>query len=204
MQRKITCHCGNIVEYSFPERIDISQSPEFISQILENTFLQITCGSCGEVLKPDLPMIFNNVDTPLGELCIEYIPELERTSYLIGNLDTSCERIVIGYPELREKFMIFNHKMDDRAVEILKFFLLEKAESQDNVTILLQDIDREQLSFYLYGLKEGEVGLSRVPLSLYEKVNSTYDERVKNDEVYRQISQPPYISINKISLEEEA
>lgn len=204
MKRRITCHCGNTVEYNFPGRIDISKKPNIAEEILENTFLRVTCDKCGADLKPDFSMIFENVPSPMGKICIHYLPEIERTLFLAGKIDTSCERIVIGYPELREKFLIFREDLDDRAIEILKFLLLEKAESSGDLTILLQEADGETLAFYLYGLKEGEVGVSRIPLSLYEKVISTYDERARVDEVYRQISDTPYVSINKISLEEEA
>jgi len=203
MKRKITCHCGNIVDYSFPEKIDVFKKPALVDGILENTFLQVACDSCGAELKPDFSMIFEQVTGPSGKICIHYLPEVERTLFLAGKIDTPCERIVIGYPELREKLLMFRESLDDRAVEILKFLLLEKAQSRENLTILLQEKKDAYLTFHLYGLKEGEVGISRVPLSLYEKVISTYDERVKTDEVYGQITKAPYVSINKISLEEE-
>lgn len=204
MKRRITCHCGNTVEYSFPGKIDASRKPEVVEEILENTFLRLSCEKCGAELKPDFSMLFENVDSPIGKIRIHYLPEIERTLFLAGKIDTSCERIVIGYPELREKFLIFRENLDDRGIEIMKFLLLEKAAVSGDLTILLQEFDGVSFTFYLYGLKEREVGISRIPLSLYEKVISTYDERVRTDEVYRQVSEAPYVSINKISLEEEA
>jgi predicted nucleic-acid-binding Zn-ribbon protein len=204
MKRSITCHCGNKVEYSFPDTYDVSREPGIVEDILENTFLTVTCESCGAELKPDFTMIFEQVKSPFGKICIHYLPELDRTRFLAGKIDTSCERIVIGYPELREKFLIFREGLDDRAVEILKFFLLEKADSSEDLTILLQEKGTETLGFYLFGLKAGEVGLSRIPLSLYERVISTYDERAQSEEVYRELSKAPYVSINKITLEDEA
>ena len=201
MQRETLCYCGHTVSHDFPERLDLSKERGAVDEILDGTFLQITCDACGEVLKPDFPILLEKVPYPAGTLSIEYFPEPERVRYLSGKLSSQADRVVIGYPELREKIFIFKSLLDDRAVEILKFLLLEKADTADPLTILLEDCTDEQLSFYIYGLKEKEVGVTTLPMDIYQKVLETLDERMQN-EVYAQITDPPYVSINKISLEE--
>lgn len=201
MQRETLCYCGNTVTHDFPEKIDVSRERDTIDAILDGSFLQISCDKCGEILKPDFPILLENVPSPLGPISMDYFPEPERVRYLSGKLRSSSDRVVIGYPELREKIFIFKSLLDDRVVEILKFLLWEKAETTESLTILLEECTDEQLSFYIYGLKEKEVGVTSMPMDIYQKVFDTLQDRMQND-VYAQITEAPYISINKISLEE--
>jgi CpXC motif protein len=200
MQRETLCYCGNTVTHDYPEKLDVSESGT-IDSILEGTFLEVTCDSCGATLKPDFPVLLEQVPSPFGYITVEYFPEPERVRYLSGKIKSRADRVVIGYPELREKIMIFHGQLDDRAVEILKFLLMEKADTTDTLSILLEQIGDQELSFYIYGLKEKEVGVTGIPSTLYQRVFESLDERMK-DEVFAQITQPPYISINKITLEE--
>lgn len=202
MKHELVCYCGKTVEYDTPERIDVAQEPETVDKIIDGSFMTLVCDSCGAELKPEVSVLFEAVSTPFGRLSIEYMPELDRTKYYAGKRESSADRLAIGFPELREKFLIFSHEMDDRAVEILKFLLREKAENSENLKILLGEIRENEIHFYLYGLKEEEVGISKVPISLYQKVVASLDERLQS-EVYAQICEPPYVSINKILIEED-
>ena len=201
MQRETLCYCGHTVKHDFPERIDLSKEPDAIEEILDGTFLQISCDACGQILKPDFPLLLEHVPSPTGSLSVEYFPEPDRVRVMAGKVSSQADRVVIGYPELREKIFIFKSLLDDRVVEILKFLLLEKAGTEASLTILLEECTDEQLSFYIYGLKEQEVGLTNLSMEIYQKVLARLDEGMQN-EAYVQITEPPYVSINKISLEE--
>ncbi len=201
MKRETLCYCGNTVTHDFPEKIDLSQSRDAIEAILDGSFLQISCDKCGEILKPDFPILLEQVPSPLGPLSMDYFPEPDRIRFLSGKLSSLSDRVVIGYPELREKILIFKSLLDDRVVEILKFLLWEKAETTEPLTIFMEECTDEQLSFYIYGLKEKEVGLTSLPMDIYQKVLDTLQDRMQHEE-YAKITEAPYISINKISLEE--
>lgn len=206
MKRDIVCHCGNTIQQDLPETIDVQQDPHVIQQILEGSFMQVTCDSCGETLKPDFPVHFINLELSGEKLEMDYLPELERTQFFRKKVDTSAGRVVIGYPELREKMLAYAHGLDDRALEILKFLLVEKALDKDlnehsfnDITIILNNIENQQLEFYLYGLKDEEVATPRISMDLYNKVLESLPERLES-ELYSEIVKPPYVSINKIAL----
>ncbi len=209
MKRDIVCHCGNTFQQELPDSIDLSKDPQVSQRILEGTFMQVTCDSCGETIKPDFPVHFSNFEIAGKLVDLDYIPELERTQYFRNKIETKAQRIAIGYPELREKFLASSKKLDDRALEILKFLLIEKALDKDlsehsfnDISIILNSLEDEQLSFYVYGLKDDEIGVPRISMELYNKVLNSLPERMQ-DELYSEIVTPPYVSINKISIEAE-
>jgi hypothetical protein len=200
MKRELTCHCGETVEADFPEEVDISSMPETIEEILNGSFLSVTCGSCGELLKPEFS---THIYDSGGRLNLYYLPELERTRYLAGKVETDADRVAIGFPELREKILMFSRGLDDRAVEILKFMLLEKIEDPDQADITLVELsERDELVFHIEGIKEDEVGVSKVPMDLYNKIWNSLDERLQ-EEPFSSIAEGQYVSIHKISIEDE-
>lgn len=209
MKRDIVCHCGNAIQQDLPDTIDIKADPHVIQRILEGSFMEVTCDTCGEKLKPDFPVHFKNLNIAGENLDLDYLPELERTQFFRGKIETSAQRVAIGYPELREKVLVSSNGLDDRALEILKFLLVEKALDKDlenhgfnDITVILNSVENNQLVFYLYGLKDEEVAVPRLNIELYNKVLESLPERLDN-ELYREIVKPPYVSISKISLEAE-
>ena len=209
MKRDIVCHCGNTMQRDLPDTIDLSEEPQFIQQILEGAFMQVTCDSCGKILKPEFPVHFLNLKIADRLLDLDYIPELERNQYFRDKIKTTAQRVVIGYPELREKVLVSAHSLDDRALEVLKFLLLENAldhnlsdHSFSDLSIILNTVEEDTLTFYIYGLKETEVAVPQVSLQLYYKVVDGLSARL-DTEVYAEIVKPPYVSINKISIEAE-
>src|SRR6056297_1493644 len=209
MKRDIVCHCGNTMHQDFPEYIDLSKEPQIGPQILEGTFMQVTCDSCGETIKPDLPVHFSNLKLAGGLLDIDYIPELDRTQFFRNKITSSAGRVAIGYPELREKILASENDLDNRALEVLKVLLLEKALEKDlsthtfsELSIVLHSVQDNQLLFYLYGLKDNEIAVPHISMDIYNKVRANLAERLKN-EPYAEIVTPPYVSINKISIEAE-
>ncbi|MCF7914086.1 MAG: CpXC domain-containing protein [Spirochaetaceae bacterium] len=209
MKRDIVCHCGNTMQRDLPDTIDLSEEPQFIQQILEGAFMQVTCDSCGKILKPEFPVHFLNIKIADQLLDLDYLPELERSRYFRDKIETSAQRVAIGYPELREKMLVSAQGLDDRALEVLKFLLLENALDHDlsdhsfsDLSIILNAVEEDKLTFYIYGLKETEVAVPRVSLELYHKVVAGLSDRL-DTELYAEIVSPPYVSINKFSIEAE-
>ena len=87
-----------------------------------------------------------------------------------------------------------------RIIEIIKFRLLEKSENK-NIQIYFNSRENDQLVFYIHGLKEDQLGVSRIPFSLYQKLESEIDNLLKEDEI-RLFTDGAYVSINRISLED--
>ncbi|HUZ16870.1 MAG TPA: CpXC domain-containing protein [Spirochaetia bacterium] len=199
---KITCFCESELEIEVPESVDLSEDDALEERILSGAFLSFRCGQCGKILKPELPLSVRDSSRGM-ELFL--VPELERGAYFMGKTsyavsDAVHGRIVIGYPELVEKLKIARSGLDDRVVELIKYLLGQKTDGSDTIQILFHEGDAERLTFHILGLKEGEVGVSKVPRSFYERMEGELEAR-SADEPYRSIVEPPYVSINKMIIE---
>ncbi len=203
--RKIPCYCDNLVEIEVPEEADLSSDPGLADRIIEGRFLSATCPKCGKILKPEFPV--RVVDSAKGwELFL--VPELDRGPFLLGKSgyslrDPARGRAVIGYPELAEKLAILRSGLDDRVVELIKFYLSEKAGDAPDLEIYFKERSEGRLVFHLLGLKAEEVGISRLPEELYEKMARELPARMA-EEPFSELLRPPYVSYKKAADEERS
>ncbi len=193
--KQIPCMCETVVEAEFPEEYDMGNDPSVEPSIFEGTFMSVKCPDCGKILKPEFPVrIF---DKSRG-IDLFMVPELERTAYLRNKITyPQANRVVIGYPELVEKLLLYKEQLDDRIVESIKYLLLTKAESEEDILIYFHARENADLIFHIHGLKADEVGVSKIPHSLYEKVLKEMDSK-KNEYPFNKIITPPYVSVNKL------
>lgn len=197
-KRKITCYCENELEIEVPETLDLAANPEKEREILEGTFLAFRCDRCGKVLKPEFPI---RVIDESRNLELYMLPELDRGAFARGKAaytlhDKSHGRVVIGYPELVEKIKANRDSLDDRVLEVIKFYLLEKAGADDSVRAYYYAHGDEAVEFHIYGLREEEVGVSKVPLRVYEQIASEIETK-SNEEPFDSMLEPPYVSVQK-------
>jgi hypothetical protein len=201
MKRQLVCFCEHRFEADIPVSIDLSKEPEFEEQIIRGEFLDVRCPKCGKVLKPEFPVFIND---PAAENSIFFIPELDRGSFFRGALSYSlrdANRVAIGYEELAEKFLIKRSNLDDRVVEIVKYYLLSKImedfKGEGEVKLLFSKIEGDSVLFNALGLREGEVGVLKVPQATVTKIEGQLEEK-KTQEPFSEILKAPYISINNL------
>ncbi len=195
--QEITCFCEHTFSVEIPETINLHDQPEIKTEILNGTFMTYTCPKCGNVLKPEFPvhLIDNEKNIDLF-----FIPERERNSFMMGKNSYSARTIVIGFPELQEKFKIYDAGLDERAVELIKVYFLERAETSEGIHIYFGKKENDQLSFYIEGLKDAETAVTHVSFQIYAAFKHEIDTRTY-DKALEEIITPPYISIEKIRFE---
>ena len=194
---KIPCHCGNEIESDLKTELNLETEPEIYTKIIEGSFMTFTCPKCGNEIKTEISV---RLIDKKNDIDISFIPDLERNNYLGGQIKTDAKRVVIGYKELVEKIVIFGAKLDDRIIEIIKFRLLEKADS-DNVKIYLNSINGDELEFYIHGLKPEQVGVSHIPVTVYNKIASELDALLENDDI-KLFTTGAYVSVGRIYMED--
>ena len=202
-KKRLTCFCEHTFEVDFPEQFSIDKTPETLEQILDGSFMSFTCPNCGKVLKPEFSFLLTDTT---GDIEIAFIPEEQRAAYMNGKESfPETKRVVIGYKELVEKIKIMKNNLDDRVIEIIKFYLLQKAEQEiEHPDILFNGFDPKDpnsLIFHIHDLQSDQLGVIPIPFSFYEKNLSSLPEKV-NDEQFQDILTPPYISIKKIDIGE--
>ncbi len=193
--KTINCFCGASFEEDIKDKIDTDKDPIQISRILDGSFMSFTCPKCGKTLRPEFPLILygNNID-------LEFIPEIDRNRFLTGRKKTTSMQVVIGMGELKEKFLIRKYNYDDRIIELIKLYLLKKADNDLDITIMFSGKESSRIIFHIYGLKEGEMGISKLPESIYNNIENNLEDKLKDPGIAEFLSLP-YRSVNTISTE---
>jgi hypothetical protein len=118
---------------------------------------------------------------------------------------------VIGYPELADRLAVVRDGLEPVVVETLKYFLHLKAEEANPdreiiISYQCRETDPElppgDLEFHLYGLKEGEVAVMKVPRQLYEKTAADYKRHPKT-ELFSSLRVGSYLSVKNMMRGEE-
>ena len=203
--REVSCNCGHSFEAELPDSVDIDKEPDRWQEILSGDFMAVKCPNCGQPLKPDLPF---RLTCRRLDLDFFYIPEQDRRGALSGDLSYSlsdAREFVIGYPELVEKLTIAESELDPRAIEVLKYYLLKPAldtsDEDREIRIRFKESVQDKLVFYIEGIKQNEIGVSRIPIDTYNRVVQTVDAFLEK-EPFSTLLSPPYVSVNKIYSED--
>ena len=196
---EITCMCDTTFEADLPDSIDLSKDPGLEKAIMDGCFLSFACPKCGSTIKPDVALLVTKPDIDLD---VFMVPEKERNRFLLGLTEyEGYKRVVIGFAELVEILTIHNADLDDRAVELLKYYLLAKSGAGTNPTITFVGLENRHLLFRIAGLQADEVGIARIPREVYEK--SLLELPMKEtEEPYSVFLSYPYVSISKVEIEE--
>jgi hypothetical protein len=200
--RHIACFCETTFDAELPSRADMSEDPEIEQLILDGSFMSVTCPGCGRRLSPEYPFRLTGV-RGVGEIFL--VPEADRRAYLRGKLEYetgSPGRIVVGFPELVEKVLIASLGLDDRVIEMMKYYLLtgskpEGTGAQDaDVGILYRGREAGRHVFNIIGMKAGEVGVARLAEELYARIAANVDVRVQEDP-FPDFCTPPWVSLRR-------
>ncbi len=199
--RTIRCNCGNEIETDLPDRFDTREDPELLDKIERGDFLNLRCDRCESLLKLEIPVRIVGEDIGMD---IFYYPETEREQFLAGKGDfpDTADRIVFGYPELVEKTVIFRNGLNDRIIELIKYFFLRKKGNDQEISIYLDEAGETSLIFRIHGLKKDEVGMTAVDREFYRTVENDFDSILAKEPV-EDIVDPPYVSVKKVILEVE-
>jgi hypothetical protein len=202
MKQKIPCPCDNTFSVDVPEEIDLDQDPKYLDEILDGSFMNFTCPSCGKKHKPEFPV---TLQWPGRNLRFEILPELERGEFYRRKKDPPGTETLIGYPEMAERLAVIRDDLEPAAVEALKYYLLAKAEESypdQEIGIWYQNKGPEHIEFHLHGIREGEVAVSRVPLSTYGRTLEDYKKHPRG-EIYRALRCRSYLSVQNMLRPEE-
>ncbi len=201
--RSITCICENSFEADLPEEIDLDAEPERIDQILDRSFFAISCPSCGTKLEPELRVRFLSKRRSID---LVVIPELERVSLYRGKIALpKASTVLVGYHELRERFRMVADDLDPESMEILKYFLLLKAEEtspDSEISVLYSSSEKGELIFHIRGIKEGETAVVRISRDMYDSAVSG-KARTMRTEPFDRIFAGSYRSVKALEAEED-
>jgi hypothetical protein len=198
---RIACFCETTFDADLPDAADLGADVGVQEQILSGEFMAVSCPACGKRLTPEYPFHLTGV-AGVGDIFM--VPEADRGALIRGALEYavgSPGRVAVGFPELAEKVLLFSRGLDDRVIEIMKYYLLTGAagpeqESGREVTLLYRGEEEGKHLFHISGMKEGEVGIARLAGGIYTKIAADVENRVA-EEPFKEFCAPPWVSLRK-------
>ena len=202
MKQKLDCLCGNNFFIDYEEEIDLDQAPDYINQILNGTFMNFICSTCGKKHKPEYRI---SILWKSKNLILEVLPELERGEFYRAKKErTSSKKVsvetIIGYPEMADRIAVIKDNLEPMAVEALKYYLLAKAEENypdREINAWYCNNGQDGIEFHLDGIKQGEVAVMRVPRHVYDKTTEDYRKHPKN-ELFASMRVRSYLSVQNL------
>lgn len=125
--KKVCCpHCAEEVPTGMWSSIHAESSPELRTQILEETLFDWRCPACGYEAQLVYPCLYHDKER---RFLLYIAPGCEDSAQQVDveaefpQLKSLRKRIVITPASLKEKILIFEADLDDRAVELVKLAL---------------------------------------------------------------------------------
>jgi len=177
--------CETSFEADLPEEIDLDAEPGRIDEILSGTFFQVSCPNCGTVLKPELPVRLLSRKRGMD---IQVLPELERLPFHLGEVRVpKGAELLIGYAELYERARMVTDGLEPAAIEIIKYYLLLKAEERApesaELSVAYAGLQEGtgKLLFHIGGMKEGEIAVLPIGRDYYERILKEASSTMKKE-----------------------
>jgi hypothetical protein len=215
MKRKIPCLCERFFEVEVPEEINLDTDPAYLDEIKNGSFFSFSCPACGKKHKPEFPL---SILWPSRKLRFEVLPELDRGGFYrrkknAGQKKAGACETIIGYPEMADRLSVIQDGFEPAPIEAIKYYLHLKAEEQypdEEIEIWYFGFSRggdalgieSFLEFHIHGIKENEVAVMKVPLSLYEKTLQDYRSSPKKG-IFSILRVQTYLSV-KNTMRSEA
>ena len=131
-------HCGCEYEYDFPQLIIKQEDPEYANMILNDELFYIKCPDCGYMQWVDVDVAYADIEknaaifycNKQSELAVAQSDIEETLSEYNDDGEDVFIRIVSTQNELREKVLLLENGLDDRVVEVLKLYALDKVRNE--------------------------------------------------------------------------
>ena len=200
----------------YEKTIDLDARPAVTEEIKKGAFLSFTCPSCRSKVNIELETEFVWKSKKTTLLFVPEKKRMECLAFCAGAVRIDAENNkkikteflkkgqtpVIGYPELADRIAVLDSGLDPEIIEAVKFFLLDNGKDikGKRIQILFEKLDGEMIEFHVHGLREKEVAVMRVPLSLYQSVEADRKAK-KQKEVFQALWLGPYLSYKNIHAE---
>ena len=214
--QKITCKCDCSFDVEYEKTIDLDVQTAVKEKIKNGSFLSFVCPSCGSKVNIELETEFVWKSKKTTLLFVPEKKRMECLAFCAGAVRIDAENNkkikteflkkgqtpVIGYPELADRIAVLDADLDPEIVEAVKFFLLDNGKNikGKHIQILFEKLVGDTIEFHLHGLREKEVAVMRVPLSLYRSVETDH-KKGKQKEVFKALWPGPYLSYKNIHAE---
>ena len=215
--------CGTAVDFEAVYSVNADRRPDLRAAILDGTFQEQACPSCGEAFRLDPE--FNLLDTQRGQWIaaaplnsLRHWKDLEDRAKALFERAYGAEasegaqaigrklqtRVTFVWPALAEKLLAIDHELDDLTIELCKAWIMRSVDSPIGAEseLRLLSVDDTQLGFGWLLAADGALGPTmKVERSLYEQIDA--DEDGGWEELRAEIGAGYFVDINRLMIEPE-
>ena len=193
-ETQVTCpHCGNEVSITHWQTVNATLHPALRRRVLNGSIIRHHCPTCNQGFGVKGPLLYHDVKRRFMVWLDFEVPGAPPPTWRTDTLETSAAalkdyqfRLVSEWDELVEKINIFENGWDDRILETLKLFVIERVfpfgsqdfnESTARLTRLVDD--GSEWGAFNFEITKGDtvVGEGTVPTDLYDKLAAGQEER---------------------------
>lgn len=180
--------CGKEKDFIVWQSLNTDLNPEAKEQLLNGTLFGFKCADCGYESNVTYPMLYHDISNCLMIYFVkeDEIEEIKKMFEPDSEFGYAMEgykcRIVTDQNSLREKAIIFENKLDDRVVEIVKliyFSNLRQTQPDAKVEVAYFMVDNGEYQIHFLG----ETPLTAVVNpNLYEQIARDFASKIESAE----------------------
>lgn len=141
--------CGQITAFTIHQTINVTHEPEYRDKVLDMSLFQFQCQYCGySAIVHYCPLYHDMTGQYMLQVSVD--ENAARNNNLAEFLpDYACQgyrlRTVVGYDELTEKIRIFDAKLDDYVIEVIKSAIVKQ--NPETSSVYFMSLSDNQLLF---------------------------------------------------------
>ncbi len=185
---RIPCpHCGFEGVFKIWTSINTVMNPEMKKRVRNNEAFVYTCPRCRARTTFDYSLLYHQMDDFMMIYYAKKDEEVEMAQTMFRSNDVAqiigqnsnkyLYRIVRSQNELREKLFLFDVRMDDRVVELLKVYylaLMQEKKPELDITEVRFELGRNGSITFTFLSGEKSVANSVVTQELYDSIEEEY------------------------------
>ncbi len=187
--QQITCpKCGSISEQKIYQSVNINLDPNMREEVLNGNVFKFHCPSCKASLSIYYPLLYHDMNNkfmiqfdPKNEYDEEEFKTLENMNPMKGYL----YRIVHIPYQLIDKILIFEQKLDDKVIEVLKEFLKASNNNSEIRELDFAKMKDDTFSFICVNNKGEAIGMIPYSNDLYDMIYEKFYDKLKDIKKYK-------------------
>ncbi|MBQ7541573.1 MAG: CpXC domain-containing protein [Clostridia bacterium] len=185
-KKTITCpKCAHVQDYVVWQSLNGDLDPEAKQQLLDGTLFRFECSKCGQKIMVNYGMLYHDMSNKAMVFFVdkgsvdEALATMRDNEQRFGMGKAGYhQRIVTDQNALREKAIIFDQKLDDRVIEIIKLFCypnaVKRAPDANIRSVYFMAADGKY-SLEFIGDKSFSAEL---PAGMYERIKDGFEEQL--------------------------
>lgn len=187
IKKQITCpKCKKLIETKLTVSLNVTGEPGFRDKVFDESLFSWECPHCKVKTQILYPFLYHDINR---DFMIYFIPDTKQNFFSdsslekeFNDLENVTKRLVSSLNDLKEKVLIFESMLDDKAIELVKLRLQKALEYRLKEKICasyfcLIDRDLEKISFAFFSSTKKEAYHQSIEIQDYEDTVNLLENR---------------------------